>query len=143
MYKTPSAFSISHYILLFIVSTLCTISVVWVLIAANNREAAIRDNILRNKHTAAKTCQRDTADNIKTLWETSPQKIPQQYITMENNYANRIVSVRTTGVCNGERFICNMGQNRSLCDPCARNSARKRAMFQHISDSIDHACKND
>ena len=143
MYKTPSAFSISHYVVLFIFSTLCTISVVWVLIAANNREAAIRDNILRNKQAITKTCQKNTADNITTLWKKTPQKIPPQYMIMEKDYANRIVPVRTTGNCNGERFICNMGQIRSVCDPCAKNTARKRAMFQHISDSIDQACQKD
>ena len=139
--NTPSAFSISHYILLFLVSTICTISVVWVLIAANNRESAIRDNILRHQHKLEKTCQRDTADKITELWETAPQNIPPQYITLENNYANRIVNVRTTGTCNGTRFVCEMGQVRSVCDPCANNSARKRAMFQHISDAIDKTCK--
>lgn len=143
MTNTPSAFSVSHYVLLFIVSTACTVSVVWVLIAANNREAAIHDNILQHKHQIAKTCQRDAADNITNLWETSPQKIPPQYIMMRENYANRIVPVRTTGKCNGEKFICQMGQIRSVCDPCAKNSAHKRAMFQHISDTIDQVCKKE
>lgn len=139
--NTPSAFSISHYVLLFIVSTLCTISVVWVLIAANNREAAIHDNILRHKHQLEKTCQRDAADNVTKLWEVTPQNIPPKYIQIEHNYANRIVPVRTTGMCNNERFICNMGQPRSSCDPCAKKAAHKRAMFQHISDTIDQVCK--
>ena len=78
--NTPSAFSISHYVLLFIVSTLCTISVVWVLIAANNREAAIHDNILRHKSQISKNCQRDTADEITQLWENTPQNIPSDFI---------------------------------------------------------------
>ena len=55
---TPSAFSVSHYVLLFIVSTLCTVSVVWVLIAANNRESAINDKIMAPKNAAEKSCQR-------------------------------------------------------------------------------------
>lgn len=143
MANTPSAFSISHYVLLFIVSTLCTVSVVWVLIAANNRESAINDNISRAKNNAEKSCQRAAADNITLLWEKNPKDIPQKYITLENNYANRIVSVRTTGTCNGVKFVCKMGEPRLACDPCAQNSARKRAMFQHISDTIDEVCKND
>ena len=136
--STPSAFSISHYVLLFIVSTLCTVSVVWVLIAANNRESAINNNI---KASTDKSCQRATADAITLLWEQKPQDIPEKYIAMEQSYANRTVAVRTTGTCNGEKFICKMGQIRSACDPCALNSAKKRAMFQHISDMIDKACK--
>ena len=140
--NTPSAFSISHYVLLFIVSTLCTISVVWVLIAANNREAAIHDNILKYEN-GSKTCQRETADKINDMWKSNYDTIPQRYKVMENNYANRVVSIRTTGSCNGKKFICPMGQLRSQCDPCAKSSARKRAVFQHISDSIDQNCKKE
>ena len=140
---TPSAFSISHYVLLFIVSTLCTVSVVWVLIAANNRESAINDKIIAPRNAAEKSCQRTAADEVTLLWDKKPQDIPQKYIVLETNYANRIVAVRTTGTCNGQRFICKMGQRRQDCDPCAKNSARKRAMFQHIADTIDEICKND
>ncbi len=138
MSETPSAFSISHYVLLFIVSTLCTISVVWVLIAANNREAAIHDNqiLTHNKH-----CQRNAADSVTTIWKHRPNEIPPKYKLMERNYANRVVDVRTTGTCNGKNFTCQMGDIRSSCDPCATNSAQKRAMFQHISDTIDDVCK--
>lgn len=142
MTRTPSAFSVSHYVLLFIVSTLCTISVVWILIAANNRESAINDNIIAAQKRNEKSCQRATADAITLLWNEKPQDIPPQYIAMEQDYANRTVEVRTTGTCNGEKFICKMGQIRSVCDPCAKNAARKRAMFQHISDMIDKACKD-
>jgi len=138
--NTPSAFSVSHYVLLFLVSTLCTISVVWVLIAANNREAALRDKI---RTTSTKTCQRDVADKITDIWETKTHEIPPYYKNMENNYANRVVTVRTTGTCNGEKFVCKMGEVRSACDPCAQNSAQKRAIFQHISDVIDQTCKKD
>lgn len=140
---TPSAFSVSHYVLLFIVSTLCTVSVVWVLIAANNRESAINDKIMAPQNAAEKSCQRTAADEVHLLWEQKPQDIPQKYITLEKNYANRIVAVRTTGTCNGQRFVCKMGQHRQDCDPCAKKSAHKRAMFQHISDTIDEVCKND
>lgn len=138
--NTPSAFSVSHYVLLFLVSTLCTISVVWVLIAANNRESALRDKI--HTHTT-KTCQRDVADKITNTWATKPHEIPPQYKHMQSNYANRIVTVRTTGTCNGEKFVCKMGEMRSACDPCAENSAQKRAVFQHISDVIDETCKKE
>lgn len=140
---TPSAFSISHYILLFIVSTLCTVSVVWVLIAANNREAKLHDNILTNGNNNDKSCQRAAADMVTDLWEHQPQDIPEKYIILENNYAKRIVPVRTTGTCNGIKFVCKMGEQRLNCDPCTKNSARKRAMFQHISDTIDEVCKNN
>ena len=140
MDDTPSAFSISHYVLLFIVSTLCTVSVVWVLISANNREAALHDKTHIYHKQSNKTCQRATADEITSIWETRPHEIPKAYILMENNYAHRIVPVRTTGMCNGKPFDCKMGDVRSDCDPCAKNSARKRAMFQHISDAIDQEC---
>lgn len=142
MPKTPSAFSIAHYILLFIVSTLCTISVVWVLIAANNREASIHDQITNN-NPDDKSCQRATADAITLLWQDNPQDIPPKYLQMESEYANRIVMVRTKGSCNGTKFVCKMGEKRSSCDPCALNSAKKRAMFHHISDAIDKMCKNN
>lgn len=142
MSETPSAFSVAHYVLLFIVSTLCTISVVWVLVAANNRESAIHDHIKKADTNAEKSCERATADAIKLLWQDKPGDIPQKYIVMENNYANRIVPVRTTGTCNGKKFTCTMGAVRATCDPCAKNTAQKRAMFQHISDTIDELCKN-
>lgn len=141
MEKTPSAFSISHYILLFLVSTICTISVVWVLIAANNREAALHDKQLVQQKNMQKTCQRDVADKIVQLWENNADQIPPQYIVLINSYADRVVSVRTTGICNGKPFVCPMGAKRVDCDPCAMNSAQKRAMFQHISDAIDSVCK--
>lgn len=137
---TPSAFSVAHYVLLFLVSTLCTISVVWVLIAANNRESTLRDKI---RTQTTKTCQRDVADKITNMWEKEPHNIPKYYKNMEHNYANRIVEVRTTGTCNGEKFVCKMGAVRSSCDPCALNSAQKRALFQHVSDIIDQTCKKD
>ena len=140
IYDTPSVFSVSHYILLFIVSTLCTVAVVWVLIAANNREAALNDKLM--KQNDDKTCQRNTADDITTMWETTPNNIPPKYKILETNYARRIVPVRTTGTCNGKKFICKMGTPRIECDPCAKNSAKKRAMFQHISDTIDNNCKD-
>lgn len=138
---TPSAFSVAHYVLLFLVSTFCTVAVVWILIAANNREAALNDKFIHNPNTT-KACQRQTADTITDIWENRPNDIPKQYILIEKNYANRIVPVRTTGICNGQKFICRMGDIRSTCDPCAKNSAKKRAMFQHISDAIDKACKD-
>ena len=75
---TPSAFSISHYVLLFIVSTLCTVSVVWVLIAANNRESAINDKIIAPRNAAEKSCQRTAADEVTLLWDKKPQDIPQK-----------------------------------------------------------------
>ncbi len=140
MNDTPSAFSVAHYVLLFLVSCLCTIAVVWVLISANNREASLNDKMLTHHTQQNKTCQRAAADQITSLWETRPHEIPKQYLLMEKNYANRIVPVRTTGVCNGKKFVCKMGDVRATCDPCAKNSAHKRAMFQHISDTIDQLC---
>jgi len=136
--NTPSAFSVAHYVLLFVVSCACTISVVWVLIATTNKETALRHKL--NTETT-KTCQRNAADKITHIWHNTPEQIPLAYTTLENNYANRIVPVRTTGTCNGKKFICKMGDIRSDCDPCAQNSAKKRAMFQHISDVIDEMCK--
>ncbi|MBO4672714.1 MAG: hypothetical protein J5608_03620 [Alphaproteobacteria bacterium] len=138
MEKSPSAFSVAHYVLLFLVSTACTVSVVWVLIAANNREAATIDKMERT----SKTCQRDIADKITDLWEHDPTQVPQKYMNLVDTYANRIVTVRTTGMCNGKSFMCPMNTKRSACDPCAHNAAYKRAMFQHISDEIDRECKN-
>lgn len=143
MNDTPSAFSVAHYVLLFLVSTLCTVAVVWVLISANNREASINDKMLNRQTQSSKTCQRTAADQITSMWEMRPHEIPKQYLLIEKNYANRIVPVKTTGVCNGQKFICKMGDVRSSCDPCAKNSARKRAMFQHISDTIDKTCADN
>lgn len=138
MEKSPSAFSVAHYVLLFLVSTACTVSVVWVLIAANNRESALNDRTKPND----KTCQRTVADTVTDMWEHTPDKIPPQYVSLIDSYANRIVMVRTTGTCNGKKFICPMHTKRIECDPCAYNAANKRAMFQHISDEIDRICKN-
>ena len=143
MNDTPSAFSVSHYILLFLVSTICTVSVVWVLIAANNRESALRDKNMATVSDVPKSCQKDAADKIILLWETNYDNVPQGYKIMELNYANRVVPVRTTGTCNGEKFVCQMGDVRATCDPCAKNSARKRAMFQHVSDEIDASCPGE
>lgn len=143
MNDTPSAFSVAHYMLLFIVATLCTVLVVWVLITANNREASINDKITMQHTRSNKICQRTTADKTTAIWQNRPHEIPKHYLEMEQNYANRIVPVRTTGNCNGQKFVCKMGEVRSSCDPCAKNSARKRAMFQHISDSIDQTCKKN
>ncbi len=143
MNDTPSAFSVSHYVLLFLVSTICTVSVVWVLISANNRESALHDKSMATISDTPKSCQKDAADKIILLWETDYNNVPQSYKIMELNYANRIVPVRTTGTCNGEKFVCQMGDVRTACDPCAKNSARKRAMFQHISDEIDALCTGE
>ena len=91
MNDTPSAFSVSHYILLFLVSTICTVSVVWVLIAANNRESALRDKNMATVSDVPKSCQKDAADKIILLWETNYDNVPQGYKIMELNYANRVV----------------------------------------------------
>lgn len=143
MENTPSAFSVAHYVLLFLVSIICTISVVWVLIAANNRESRLNDKFISTSTKIPKSCQRRVADRIATLWESDYKNVPEKYKIMESNYANRIVPVRTTGTCNGTRFICTMGDLRYQCDPCAKKSAYKRAMFQHISDAIDQECIDD
>lgn len=143
MEQTPSAFSVAHYVLLFLVSTICTVSVVWVLIAANNRESRLNDKFISQSSNSQKSCQRRTADNVVILWESNYANVPEKYKIIETNYANRIVPVRTTGTCNGTRFICEMGDLRYQCDPCAKKSAYKRAMFQHISDAIDQECIDD
>lgn len=86
------------------------------------------------------TCAERTTESISHIWKNHPEQIPTKYTKLEYDFINTPLSVRTSGNCNNKRFICEMGQPRYLCDPCATAKAHKKAMDLHISDSIQTKC---
>jgi UDP-3-O-acyl-N-acetylglucosamine deacetylase len=74
------------------------------------------------------------------MWKYDPKMIPQKYWDIAMKYMNEIYTTRTFGICNDIGYVCNPGQTRRDCDPCAVPSARKYAQNIHLNDMIIENC---
>ena len=136
-YQT-SAFTIAHYILLFMVTVVCISIVAWLIITRYNTQRANSTNITYIMNNDP--CVRQTRDAVSRMWAYNQELIPTRYKTMGDTYANDAVLTRVTGYCNDVPFTCRAGQLRRTCDPCAVNAGRMRAMEMHIADMIRTNC---
>lgn len=136
-----TSFKISRYILFILVIVLCTGIIIWTLKSEKQTQHvnSNADNVIRI--TNSDPCVKKVTSTIYQLWAYTPDKVPQNYITMVENYVNEKISIRTTGDCDGIPFTCKAGQLRKDCDPCALSSARQFAMEQQIVDTITDQCR--
>lgn len=138
--QNTSAFTIAHYILLFLVTGLCISIIAWIMITRNNNtpENNISQNVIHIKNTDP--CVQRINDIVARMWTFNPQAVPEKYWVIATEYLNQPITTRTTGLCQDIAYTCHIGQIRSDCDPCAVSSARAYAMNIHINDLIHANC---
>ena len=139
-FKTnTSAFSIAHYILLFLVVCTCITLIAWVIISQHNTPTTnITPPITHIKN--ADPCVQRTINTVAQMWAYTPEMVPQKYWDMATNYMNQTITTRTYGICQDVAFTCHVGQILRDCDPCAVPSARDYAQSMHTADMIRQNC---
>ena len=140
-FKTnTSAFSIAHYILLFLVVGFSIAIIAWVMIKNNNPnpENNVSNNVIHVKDTDP--CVQRTRDMVARMWAYDPGAVPEKYWIIAENYLNQVITTRTYGICQDVAFTCHVGQIRVDCDPCAVPSARDWAQSIHVADMIQKNC---
>ncbi len=143
-FKTnTSAFSIAHYILLFLVVGFSIALIAWVMIKNNNSNPAnnVSTNVVHVKDTDP--CVQRTRDLVARMWAYDPDMVPQKYWDIAENYLNQVITTRTYGICQDVAFTCRAGEIRIDCDPCAVPSARDWAQSIHMADLIKQNCGAD
>lgn len=139
-YQT-SAFTIAHYILLFMVTVTCLSIIAWLILDRYKTQNYKQTNITYIMHNDP--CVRQTRDAVTRMWAYNQELIPTRYKTMADTYANDAILTRINGYCNEVPFTCRAGQLRRTCDPCAIKVGRARAMEFHIADMIRTNCGYD
>lgn len=143
-FKTnTSSFTIAHYILLFLVTGLCICVIAWLMISRNNTNTTndIGQNVIHLN--SGNPCIKRTIDTIEKMWENDPKSVPQKYWDIAIEYLNTPIYTTTYGICQDVAFVCNTGQIRRDCDPCAIPSARAFAKQQQIADTIKTGCTHN
>ena len=140
-----TSYSIAHYILIFMLVCIGIVLVAWLLIAAGYRyqaQQAISDDNVIVMPNETTPCAQSVMNQVAQVWAYDPNKVPQKYWEMAVDYLNGTVDTWTEGSCNDIRFICNPGQVRRDCDPCAVSTAMSMAMQAHTNDMIAKKCPN-
>ena len=137
-----NSFTIAHYILLFFTVGLCICIIAWVLIARNNTNP--QNNVQPNitHATGTSPCVKRTIKSIEHMWAQDPKSVPAKYWNIAIEYLNEPTTVRTYGLCQDVAFVCNPGDLRRNCDPCAVPNARAHAKSIQIADTIQQNCGN-
>lgn len=135
-----SAFTIAHYILLFLVTVTCIGIIAWVMINRGNPnpENNVRPTITHV--TDSDPCVNRIKKTVEHMWRFSPESVPQKYWSIAMAYINQPITSRTYGICMDVAFTCRPGQILRDCDPCAVTSARTYAQQIHIADMISANC---
>lgn len=135
-----NSFTISHYILLFLVVIICIGIISWVIIKRHNAtpQNNITPTITHVKNTDP--CVQHATDTVAQMWAYNPRLIPQKYWQIASNYINETITTRTYGICQDVAFTCRPGQKRIECDPCAVPSARAYAQDMQTADMISENC---
>lgn len=153
--QTTTSYSVAHYILIFLLICLGVVVVGWLLIAAGYRnyeqqladdDPVVEETVETTTTTTATTlspCAQKVMNEVAQMWAYSQNDVPQKYWDMAVEYLNSPVSSWTEGTCNDIRYICNPGQIRRECDPCAVSNAMSRAMEAHTRDLKAKNCPND
>lgn len=138
-----NAFSIAHYILLFLVVGLCISIIAWIMINRNNNAPTnnVSQNIIHIQENDP--CVQRTRNTVAKMWAYDPRAVPQKYWEIATQYLNQAIQTPTYGICQDVAFTCHVGQLRRDCDPCAVPSARAYAMEIHTADLIRVNCKKD
>ena len=130
---STSSYNIAHIILLSVVVVVGIWFIVWAIISMSHADEKAME-------TSDEPCVQIAINTVATIWLDRPDQIPQKYIDIMTEKANRVVEVKTRGNCNGTPFVCEMGTIRSECDPCATLIARQDAINQHTVDLIQENC---
>lgn len=140
-FKTDtSAIGIAHYILLFLVVAGCIALVAWIMIKNNNQNSSVNTtSIIHVKNSYP--CVQRARNTVAHMWEYDPNVVPQKYWTMAEDYMNQVITTRTYGICQDVAFVCNVGEIRQDCDPCAVANARNLAQSIHTADIIKEYCQ--
>ncbi len=138
--QNTSAFTIAHYILLFLVTGLCISIIAWIMITRNNNTPSnnISQNIIHVKNSDP--CVQRVNEIVTQMWTLNPRAVPEKYWVIATNYLNQPFKSQTYGICEDIAFTCHAGQIRQDCDPCAVPAARAYAMKIHINDLISENC---
>ena len=138
--NNTSAFTIAHYILLFLVTGLCISIIAWIMITRNNNKPTndVTQNIIRIKNSDP--CVQRVNEIVTRMWAFNPDAVPEKYWKIATEYLNAPITTRTYGICQDVAFTCHTGQIRRDCDPCAVPAARAYAMDIHINDLIHANC---
>lgn len=141
--QNTNAFTIAHYILLFLVTGLCISIIAWIIITRHNNTPKnnISQNIIHIKNTDP--CVQRINEIVTKMWAFNPNAIPQKYWDIANNYLNQTITTRTYGLCQDVAFVCHKGQIMRDCNPCAVPAARDYAIKIQISDLIRGNCAPD
>lgn len=131
-----SAFTIAHYILLFLVTGLCISIIAWIMISRNNTQTP--KNVIHIKNTDP--CVQRINEIVTKMWAFNPAAIPQKYWEIATDYLNQTITTRTYGICEDVAYTCHIGQIMRDCNPCAVPAARDYAMQIQISDLIQGNC---
>ena len=134
--QNTTPFTIAHYILLVIVILLCTSIIAWITITNHNTKK--NKDIPTDKNTPP--CIQRITNTVGQMWAFNPQSVPEKYWNIAIEYLNQPIKTRTYGICQDVAFVCNVGQIRRDCDPCAVPDARAYAMGIHIDDLIRTNC---
>lgn len=137
-HTTP--FTIAHYILMFLVCIVCIGIIAWIMISRNNATPINNIQLNISHINQNMPCIQRTTETVKQMWKYDPKMIPQKYWDIAMKYMNEIYTTRTFGICNDIGYVCNPGQTRRDCDPCAVPSARKYAQNIHLNDMIIENC---
>lgn len=135
-----NAFTIAHYMLLFLVTGLCISIIAWIMITRNNDapENNVSQNIIHIKNTDP--CVQRINDIVTRMWTFNPRAVPEKYWVIATEYLNAHITTHTSGLCQDIAFTCRVGQIRIDCDPCAVPAARAYAMNIHKNDLIQANC---
>ena len=132
-----NAFTIAHYILLFLVTIICIGIIAWIMINRTNSHPTNNVTATYIKHSP---CIQRTINTVEKMWEYNPKMIPNKYWEIAMDYLNAPIKTHIYGICQDVAYTCHIGQIRRDCDPCAVPSARKYAREFHIADMIKQNC---
>lgn len=145
-YETTS-YSIAHYILMFLLVCICIVIVAWIMIAGRyHTDTDTTGVILAETETVTDTarpvspCAQQIINNVAQMWTYNPDQVPSYYWDVATKYVNGTVTERIDGVCDKVRYVCDAGQRRRDCNPCAVSTGITIAMDRHASDLIAKKC---
>ena len=138
-----NSFTISHYILLFLVTGVCIGILGWIMI--NRHTSGTPNNNIGNiiHITDANPCVQRTINTVKQMWNQDPKTVPEKYWDIAINYMNQPINENMYGICNDVAYTCRRGQIRRDCDPCVVPSARQYAQSVHVADLIQTNCQGN
>ena len=138
-----TAFTIAHFIFLFLVMFFCIAIIAWTMIHQNNSDPTnnVSGDVLHISGSAP--CIQQTIKTVQQMWEYDPRAVPEKYWEIAQDYMNHRIERTTYGLCQDIAYVCNAGDIFGDCNPCAVPMARDYAQQAHIADMIMSNCSID